>query len=55
MLVEDVAEQRLLLAFRVAPVRARLALVELIEELALQRTGRPRTGGRPARGLEPLP
>ena len=32
--------------------RARLAVVELIEELAMQRTGRPRPAGRPARGLD---
>jgi transcriptional regulator with XRE-family HTH domain len=42
MLVDDSLEQRLLMAFREAPVRARLALVELMEELASQRTGRPR-------------
>lgn len=54
LLVEDPVEQRLLLAFRVAPVRARLAIVELIEELAIQRTGRPRPAAR-ARGLDPQP
>ena len=43
LLVDDSLEQRLLVAFREAPVRARLALVELMEELASQRTGRPRT------------
>ena len=43
LLVDDSLEQRLLMAFREAPVRARLALVELMEELASQRTGRPRT------------
>ena len=42
LLVDDSLEQRLLVAFREAPVRARLALVELMEELASQRTGRPR-------------
>ena len=42
LLVDDSLEQRLLIAFREAPVRARLALVELMEELASQRTGRPR-------------
>ncbi|UHQ20789.1 helix-turn-helix domain-containing protein [Lysobacter sp. KIS68-7] len=42
LLVDDSLEQRLLMAFREAPVRARLALVELVEELASQRTGRPR-------------
>jgi len=48
LLVDDSLEQRLLMAFREAPVRARLALVELVEELASQRTGRPR-----ARSLMP--
>ena len=43
LLVDDTLEQRLLMAFREAPVRARMALVELMEELASQRTGRPRT------------
>ena len=43
LLVDDALEQRLLVAFREAPVRARLALVELMEELASQRTGRPRS------------
>lgn len=55
MLVEDTAEQRLLLAFRLAPVRARLALVELAEELAFQRTGRPRPMPHAMRGRMPLP
>ena len=52
LLVEDPVEQRLLLAYRAAPVRARLAVVELIEELAMQRTGRPRPGVRTARGVD---
>ncbi len=52
LLVEDPVEQRLLLAYRAAPVRARLAVVELIEELAMQRTGRPRPSGRQALGLD---
>ena len=43
LLVDDSLEQRLLVAFRESPVRARLALVELMEELAGQRTGRART------------
>ena len=43
LLVDDSLEQRLLVAFRESPVRARLALVELMEELASQRTGRPRS------------
>lgn len=52
LLVEDPVEQRLLLAYRAAPVRARLAVVELIEELAMQRTGRPRPVARAPRGLD---
>ena len=44
LLIDDPLEQRLLLAFREAPVRARLALVEVVEELAQQRTGRARAG-----------
>jgi transcriptional regulator with XRE-family HTH domain len=44
LLVDDILEQRLLLAFRDAPVRARLALVEVVEELAQRRTGRARAG-----------
>lgn len=44
LLVDDALEQRLLMAFREAPVRARMALVEVVEELALQRTGRHRNG-----------
>lgn len=46
LLVDDAVEQRLLLAFRETPVRARLALVEVVEELAGQRTGRSRQGAR---------
>ena len=45
LLVDDALEQRLVLAFREAPVKARLALVEVAEELAAQRTGRPRARG----------
>ncbi|MEO6364606.1 MAG: helix-turn-helix transcriptional regulator [Luteimonas sp.] len=40
LLVEDALELRLVLAFREAPVRARLSLVEVMEQLAVQRTGR---------------
>ncbi len=36
---------RLLLAFRDAPARSRVALVEVVEALAQQRTGRRRTPG----------
>lgn len=42
LLVDDPLEQRLLLAFRDAPVRGRVALVEVVEELAHQRLGRNR-------------
>jgi len=42
LLVEDALELRLVLAFREAPMRARLSLVEVMEQLAAQRTGRPR-------------
>ena len=45
LLVDDALEQRLVLAFREAPVKARLALVEVAEELAAQRTGKPRSRG----------
>lgn len=43
LLVDDPLELRLLLAFRDAPVRGRVALVEVVEELAHQRLGRNRT------------
>jgi transcriptional regulator with XRE-family HTH domain len=43
LLVDDPLEMRLLVAFRDAPGRGRLALVELVEELAHQRLGRSRT------------
>lgn len=49
LLIDDPLEQRLVVAFRAAPVRARLALVEVVEELALQRTGRPRGQGGTSR------
>lgn len=42
LLVDDPLEARLLLAFREAPSRSRVSLVEVVEELALQRTGRVR-------------
>ena len=41
LLVDDSLEQRLLMAFRESPVRARLALVELMEELAASAPGGP--------------
>lgn len=49
LLVDDPLEMRLLLAFRDAPERGRIALVEVVEELAHQRVGRR----RPARTGEP--
>lgn len=53
LLIDDPLEQRLLLAFREAPTRARLALVEVVEELAAQRTGRSRIRtGAPRVGRE---
>jgi len=42
VLVEEPLEMRLLLAFRDAPARSRVALVEVVEALAQQRTGRRR-------------
>ena len=42
VLVEDPQERRLLNAFRAAPVQARLPLLELAEQMAAQRVGRPR-------------
>ena len=49
ILVEDPLEFRLVRAFREAPLKARLSLLEVMETLALQRTGRPRarSPGRP--------
>ncbi|HEY5970915.1 MAG TPA: helix-turn-helix transcriptional regulator [Pseudoxanthomonas sp.] len=51
LLVENPLEFRLVQAFREAPLRARLSLLEVMEELAGQRTGR--TKGRP--GMPPKP
>jgi transcriptional regulator with XRE-family HTH domain len=45
LLVDEPLELRLLRAFRDAPARARMSLVELAEELARQRTGRNRVQG----------
>jgi transcriptional regulator with XRE-family HTH domain len=44
LLVEDPLEFRLVEAFRAAPLRSRLSLLEVMEELAAQRMGR--TNGR---------
>lgn len=49
LLVDDALEMRLLRAFRDAPARGRVALVEVVEELAHQRLGRARA----ARGASP--
>ncbi|HSM11572.1 MAG TPA: helix-turn-helix transcriptional regulator [Lysobacter sp.] len=46
LLVDDPLELRLIAAFRDAPPRAQVPLVEIAEQLAGQRTGRPR-GGKP--------
>jgi transcriptional regulator with XRE-family HTH domain len=42
LLVDDPLELRLLHAFRESPARARAPLVEVVEQLAQQRTGRTR-------------
>jgi transcriptional regulator with XRE-family HTH domain len=46
LLVDDPLELRLIMAFRDASPRAQVPLVEIAEQLASQRTGRPR-GGKP--------
>lgn len=43
LLVDDPLELRLLAAFRDSPVRARAPLVEVVEQLAQRRVGRPRS------------
>ncbi|MEO6519323.1 MAG: helix-turn-helix transcriptional regulator [Pseudoxanthomonas sp.] len=50
LLVEDMQEFRLVTAFRAAPLRSRLALLEVMEELASQRLGRG-TGRSNGRGM----
>jgi hypothetical protein len=40
LLIEDPLEFRLVEAFRAAPLRTRLSLLEVMEELAAQRLGR---------------
>ena len=42
LLVEEPIELRLVHAFRNAPPQSRVSLVEIVEQLALQRTGRSR-------------
>ena len=49
ILVDDPLELRLLAAFRNSPTLAKAPLVELAEQLALQRTGRVRGGRDPGR------
>lgn len=50
VLVDDPLELRLIAAFREAPVRSRAPLVEVAEQLAALRTGRPLSGdGKRAR------
>lgn len=44
LLVDDPMELRLLAAFRDAPTLARAPLVEIAEQLAAHRIGRPRSG-----------
>lgn len=51
LLVEDPLEFRLVEAFRAAPLRTRLSLLEVMEELAAQRTGR--ANGRRGVGTRP--
>jgi transcriptional regulator with XRE-family HTH domain len=46
LLVEDPLEFRLVEAFRAAPLRTRLSLLEVMEELAAQRLGRAANGRR---------
>lgn len=41
-LIDDPLEMRLIAAFREAPTRARAPLVEVVEQLAISRTGRTR-------------
>jgi transcriptional regulator with XRE-family HTH domain len=49
LLIEDPQELRLVAAFREAPPRARLSLLEVLEELASQRTGRSQARRKAAR------
>jgi transcriptional regulator with XRE-family HTH domain len=46
LLVDDPLELRLVRAFRDTPLRSRAPLVEIAEQLASLRTGRPRPGSR---------
>ncbi len=55
LLVEEPIELRLLHAFRDAPPQSRVSLVEIVEQLAAQRTGRSRDSAarRPPTQQEP--
>ena len=54
LLVEEPIELRLVHAFRNAPPQSRVSLVEIVEQLAQQRTGRPREALRaPAQPAPP--
>ena len=55
LLVEEPIELRLLHAFRDAPPQSRVSLVEIVEQLAVQRTGRSRDSAarRPSVPHEP--
>jgi len=46
LLVDDPVELRLITAFRDSPPRSRVPLVEIAEQLAVHRIGRPRGSGR---------
>jgi len=52
VLVEDSLELRLLSAFREAPPRIRISVVEIVEELAARRMGRSGRGKRTSAGAE---
>lgn len=45
LLVDDILEMRLVNAFREAPARARISVVEVVEQLAAHRSGRARARG----------
>jgi transcriptional regulator with XRE-family HTH domain len=47
LLVDDPLELRLLTAFRDSPPRAQVPLVEIVEQLAVHRIGRPRGSAKP--------
>jgi transcriptional regulator with XRE-family HTH domain len=53
LLVEEPIELRLLHAFRDASPQSRVSLVEIVEQLASQRTGRSRDSAAPAPAARP--